>query len=859
VTRRTTDPRLAELIQELRIDDSVLQQRLAYVGFGDEDARCLAGIVLPAGAAGFLDGFYSHLQAFDEPAALLGGDNGVERLKQVQSAYFSRLFSGRYDLDYMADRLRVGMVHQRVGLAPGWYLGAYASYLCALLPSLERACGDDGARFLAVTQALVKLIFFDVGVALEAYFVEEKKALLQARRQAEVTFLSAPMSLAVLDPRLHVMRANPAFLRLVGCPAEQVLQEPLLSLLRAESLADNATAALASDAAPRNWSTRVSRPRIDVSGGASELNASITCVHVPFQDGSGVLLIIEDLSEQARLQQSLRESEETLLRAQGVAGIGSWRLDLTHGDLRWTPETYRIFGRPADQGIDYPTFLACVHPDDRERVDHAWQAALAGSHYHVEHRVVSGGVERWVEGRAEVFRDRTGQPRIAVGTVQDITERKFAAQRIEQLAFYDALTGLPNRVLFMERVQQALVAAERQSQRVALLYLDIDRFKEINDAEGHKAGDRVLTEVARRLHAVVGPQALAARLSSDEFGVLLTEDDEAGTKRLMSAIHRALATKTRQYAEAVPAAIGVAYYPDDAATAQDLLAHAEIAMRQAKARGTKHYFYKKQHGESQRRRYALARALERALAAGELGLHYQPQVSVHDGRLSGVEALARWHDPQRGWISPAEFIPVAESHGLIREVGRLALREAAAQAAAWRAAGTPLPGRIAVNVSARQFDNGGFFEDTLAVVREAGATPADIELEITETGLMRDPQHAVDLTRALAGAGFTIAVDDFGTGYSSLVQLKRLPVGKLKIDMSLVRDMLTDKSDHAIVETIVAMGRSLGIATVAEGVESTGQAEALCQIGCSYVQGYLFSRPLSADDFEQQWLGARTD
>jgi EAL domain-containing protein (putative c-di-GMP-specific phosphodiesterase class I) len=258
-----------------------------------------------------------------------------------------------------------------------------------------------------------------------------------------------------------------------------------------------------------------------------------------------------------------------------------------------------------------------------------------------------------------------------------------------------------------------------------------------------------------------------------------------------------------------------------------LLIHAEIAMHQAKALGAKHYFYKKQLGEAQRRRYALARALEHALTADQLTLHYQPQVTAHDGRLAGVEALARWRDPQRGWISPAEFIPVAESYGLVGELGRVVLHKAATQVAAWRAAGAPLAGRVAVNVSARQLEDADFYEDTLAIVRDAGATPADIELELTETALMRDPQQAVELTRALAGAGFALAVDDFGTGYSSLVQLKRLPVGKLKIDMSLVRDMLTDRSDHAIVEAIVAMGRSLGVATVAEGAESAEQVAEL--------------------------------
>jgi diguanylate cyclase (GGDEF)-like protein/PAS domain S-box-containing protein len=844
---RPVDPRLAELIRELGLNEAALQQRLAYVAFGAEDAQRLADIDLPAGARGFLDGFYRHLRQFATPNALLGSEADIDRLKQVQGAYFERLFSGRYDLDYLADRLRVGLTHQRIGLAPDWYLGAYATYLCQLLPHLERACGADSARLLSLVQALIKLVFFDVGVALEAYFAAEKAALVRAHQQTDVIFESTPAALALLDAQLRLVRVNGAFLQLIGQPAEAVLVRPLAALLDVEPVTQGLQAALAGDQVHE-----LGNLTLDIGGRTCAV--AVTCVPVPVEDAHGVLLIVRDLTELDRLQQSLQENEDTLLRAQTVAGIGSWRLDLDSNELRWTPETYRIFGLPVGQAVDYRSFLASIHPDDRERVHHAWHAALAGAGYVIEHRVMVGNAERWVEERAELHCDAQGRPRGAVGTVQDITERKFAAQRIEHLAFYDALTGLPNRVSFMERLQQALTTAPDGAHRLALLYLDLDNFKEVNDAEGHQAGDRVLVEVARRLHAIVGERAMVARLASDEFAVLLPESDEAGTRQLISAIHHGLAMASRYHAEALHASMGVAFFPDDADSAQELLARAEIAMYQAKSRGARHAFYHRQHGESQRRRYTLARALGRAIKHDRLSLVYQPLVTTHDGRLAGVEALLRWHDPEQGWISPAEFIPVAETHGLIRPIGQWALRQASAQAAAWRADGTPLPGCIAVNVSARQLDDAGFFDEALALVREAGATPADIELEVTESGLMRDPHAAGKLTRALTGAGFSIAVDDFGTGYSSLAQLKRLPVGKLKIDMSLVRDMLVDKSDYAIVSAVVAMGRSLGIATVAEGVEAAEQVDALRHLGCTYIQGYHFSRPLTADDLQRQWL-----
>lgn len=845
---RPADSQLAELVRELGLDEQVLRERLAYVAFDADDARRLAGLALPAGSADFLDAFYDHLRRFAAPGALLGDAAAIEHLKQVQGAYFERLFSGRYDLEYLTDRLRVGLAHQRIGLAPDWYLGAYATYLCQLLPHLEQACGGDGTRLLAVIQALIKLVFFDIGVALEAYFFEEKSALDGAHRQAQITFDAAPMGLAVLDQHLRVARANPAFLELLGRPAEQALDRPLRSLLDAEPLAECLAAALAGQDTVERLRLRARRPDL------SDLSVAVSCAHIPSDDGGSVLLVVEDLSEQERLQQSLLDSEETLLRAQAVAAIGSWRFDLDSGSLTFSPEACRIAGLPTGSTVDFDGFRERIHPDDRDWFDQAWEAARSGAPYHLEHRLQIGGTERWVEARSEARRDRNGRPVQLVGTIQDITERKFAARRIEQLAFFDPLTGLPNRVSFMDRLQRALTAAANAGRRLALVYLDLDNFKDVNDAEGHRAGDRVLVEVARRLHAIAGDQAIVARLASDEFAVLLQENDETDTRRLVSAIHRGLAMRSRYHADALHATLGVAFSPHDTNDAEHLLVCAEIAMLQAKSRGVRHACYHRRHGESQRRRYALARGLERALADDRLSLVYQPQVAAHDGRLAGVEALLRWYDPDRGWISPAEFIPVAETHGLIRRIGQFALSQASAQAAAWRAAGTPLPGRIAVNVSARQLDDVDFFEDALARVRETGATPADIELELTETGLMRDPQYAIEMTRALAGAGFTIAVDDFGNGYSSLVQLKRLPIGKLKIDMSLVRDMLTNRSDHAIVSTVIAMGRSLGVATVAEGVESAEQAAALRELGCSYIQGYHFSRPLTADDLQRQWL-----
>jgi diguanylate cyclase (GGDEF)-like protein/PAS domain S-box-containing protein len=579
------------------------------------------------------------------------------------------------------------------------------------------------------------------------------------------------------------------------------------------------------------------------------------------EEEARVLMIVEDVTEQTRLEDALHASEADLLRAQAVARIGSWRLDCLSGALVWTPEVFRIFGLPPATPLSYDTFLACVHPDDRELVDSAWRAALAGAPYRVEHRIVAGDMVRWVEERAEIEFDPQHRPLKAVGTVQDITERKTTEARMRQLAFYDSLTGLPNRALFLDRLKQALASAHRHGQRVALLFVDLDRFKEINDTAGHDVGDFVLAAVARRLKNILRQEETLARLSGDEFVVIVPGADQAAAVHIAERIRTALSEPLALtgHVLSLGASIGIAFYPEDGTTAEDLLKHTDIAMYRAKAAGGGYRFYHARMSAELERRLEIARRLEAALTDGRLQLYYQPQVHLATGRLVGAEALARWHDSEWGWVSPAEFIPVAEERGLIGALGDWALAAACRQARCWAQARAGLLGRIAINVAARQLDDDGFLERTLAVVRDSGVTPEVIELELTESGMMADPERAVEVTQALAAAGFALTIDDFGTGYSSLSYLKRFAAGKLKIDMSFVREMLTDRNDYAIVGTIVAMGRSLGLKTLAEGVESAAQAQALQALGCHQAQGYHFGRPEPAEDFARRWLHLCSD
>lgn len=464
-----------------------------------------------------------------------------------------------------------------------------------------------------------------------------------------------------------------------------------------------------------------------------------------------------------------------------------------------------------------------------------------------------------MEERAEIEFGSDGQPRQAVGTVQDITERKLAKTRIEYLAFYDPLTELPNRALFMDRLRHELAAAERRGQRLSLLFLDLDRFKDINDTLGHDAGDRVLVEVARRFRMALREEETLARLSGDEFVVIASDSGEVAT-RIAERIARALATPVvpGSHGFTVSASIGIAIFPEDGRTPEDLLKHADIAMYRAKSGGGGYCFYRAEMSTELVRKLEMAHRLEAALKQGKMHLNYQPQVHLPSGKIIGAEALARWHDAEWGMVSPADFIPIAEERGLIGALGEWALTEACRQVRHWRDLKCPLPGRVAVNVAAKQFEDDDFIDRVLRIAREAVVTPSAIELELTESDMMRDPERAVEVTRALASAGFALSIDDFGTGYSSLAYLKRFPVHKLKIDISFVRDMLNDRNDYSIVSTIIAMGKSMELETLAEGVEHAKQAEALMALGCHLAQGFHFGRPETADDFAGRWLHPAT-
>ncbi len=447
-----------------------------------------------------------------------------------------------------------------------------------------------------------------------------------------------------------------------------------------------------------------------------------------------------------------------------------------------------------------------------------------------------------------------GRPIGRVFSFRDITDKLQAEQRIETLSYTDALTGLPNRRLLADRTEVAMAAARRDGTPFALLFLNLDRFNHINQTLGRVLGDRVLLDVAERIKGCVRGVDTIARLGSDEFVVLAHQADDGGAHatatRLLDALKRPFEQGGMSFT--VTASIGVALHSSDGASLDELLRHADGAMREVKHAGRAGYrFHRSRPGATDTRsrsRMRLDHAMRTALVQGRFRLHFQPQVDLKNGCVVGAEALIRWRDPELGEISPNEFIPVAEESGFIIAIGDWVLKRAVTQAAAWRSVGAGMT--VSVNVSALQFQQPGFVDGVAETLREAGLPPHLLELELTESILILDAKDAMLRLQALAQLGVKLAIDDFGTGYSSLAYLKRFPIGRLKIDRTFVSGLPGEESDAAIVQAIIHMGRALRLQIVAEGVETDAQRAFLERAGCDLYQGFLYAPALDVAAFE---------
>jgi diguanylate cyclase (GGDEF)-like protein/PAS domain S-box-containing protein len=468
------------------------------------------------------------------------------------------------------------------------------------------------------------------------------------------------------------------------------------------------------------------------------------------------------------------------------------------------------------------------------------------------------GVELAVETSAAPIHDRLGGVIGAVMVAHDVTVARELSHKLARLALHDSLTDVPNRTLLSDRLDQALMRADRTGSSVALLYIDLDRFKHINDSLGHAVGDELLRSVAKRLLSCVRSSDTVSRQGGDEFLVLLSDvvqahDAALCAEKIIAALE--LPHRIADHDLRITASVGIATYPDDASDAEKLLRNADFAMYQAKYTGRNNYqFFKPEMNANAIERQSVETDLRRAVARQEFELNYQPKVSLETGAVVGVEALIRWNHPQCGMMLPARFIPIAEESGLILPIGRWVLEAACQQARLWHDSGL-LPISVAVNVSAVELRAKDFLNNVRQILEQSGLEPSCLELELTETFMMQDWKTTAEILRALKALGVKIALDDFGTGYSSLSYMKRFPIDALKIDQSFIRDMTTDSDDASIVSAVIEMGRSLNMRVIAEGIQTRDQLKFLRDRQCPEGQGVYFGSPASAGELTELLSG----
>lgn len=567
----------------------------------------------------------------------------------------------------------------------------------------------------------------------------------------------------------------------------------------------------------------------------------------------GLVGIGQDITERREAELALRDSEERFRSLTDLSSDWYWEQDK---ELRFTG----LNDNNSKSGYSSATVLGKTLEElpNTEIISSAWSdyrttAASRRPFRDLELRHLDRqGEAHYLSLSGLPFFSEDGHFEGYRGIGRDITERKVSEERVQYLATHDSLTGLPNRFMFSELLDLAIESARRYQRKLAVLFIDLDRFKNINDTLGHEAGDLLLKEMANRLNDCLRSSDVVARLGGDEFVILVQDVDEA--ERISTLARKILAVAVKPIVVLgqecrVTTSVGISMYPDDAQDEQSLMKNADIAMYRAKEEGKNNYqFFSSEIKQRTLEKLVLENNLRLALERNEFFLHYQAKRDLKTGSIVGVEALVRWQHPELGVVPPAQFIPLAEETGLIVLIGRWVLKTACAQNVAWQSLGLP-PLCMAVNLSVRQFFDDHLVEDVAQALRESGMKPELLEMEITEGMVMQDAERAIRILTEIKGLGVRLAIDDFGVGYSSLAQIKRFPIDTLKVDGSFIRDIPGNLEDKAITEAIIAMGRTLSLTVVAEGVETEEQETFLRNHSCDQSQGYYFSRPITSNEF----------
>ncbi len=571
------------------------------------------------------------------------------------------------------------------------------------------------------------------------------------------------------------------------------------------------------------------------------------------------LALTHDISERKAVEYALREQEERFRQLTDNIEEVVWLTDIDMGKLLYISPAYQhIWGRNCESLYENPvSWLETIHPQDIDNVRQALAQGKVTGQYDIDFRIIRpDGTIRHIHQKAFPILNEVGELYRIAGTAQDITKRKEQEAHIEYLAYHDSLTALPNRLLTMDRLEQATTQAIRHENVLAVLFLDLDRFKTINDSLGHQSGDLLLQQVGSRLLGVLREEDMIGRFGGDEFLILLSTihspDDAAHVaKKLLDVLSPPFMVTGRQLH--VNASIGISMCPRDAVNTETLVKYADTALYLAKEQGRGVFrFFSPELDDRVHARLQLENDLRSAMDKNQLYLHYQPLMDLASGECIGTEALLRWNHPEIGFISPATFIPVAEETGLILPIGDWVLRTACLQAKKWFEAGKT-NFRMAVNLSRRQLDYAGLATDIRRILDETGCPAHLLELEVTESSAMQSPEQAIVILNSLHEMGICLALDDYGTGYSSLAYLKRFPFDRLKIDRSFIDGIPDDADDMSIVQTTIIMARQLRLSVIAEGVETQAQCDFLKEHKCEEIQGYLFAKPMSAEDVENRF------
>lgn len=834
---------IGRIAKILKIDEGEVQRRLAYLNLSEEERKLLREIsdrMSEEELASLFRSFYDHLLSFPETRKILTKEEGLmERLQKKQAEYFKQLLKANYDLNYALSRLHVGLVHEKVGVDAKYYTGAFSKWIESILPLVQRLAPKE--RLPQTLLALFKAVLLDITFSMDAYYFA--KIIKGGSERYRAILDAVPDAIVVVDLETNgIADANRTAYELLGVSEEELIGKDALWVVPEEIRPVVEKVYRKAVSLPESFSEKI---YLENKRTGEWIPVEVHGRTFEFQGKRFRVGVFRDIRERHRREEEIKRLNQLYDALSGINILVTTTKDKKSlfseavriigekGNFKYAGivdlnggETIAEFGEYSENDT-----IACIKLEEVEGESYVLRVAR---------RTEEAFTEQEVNLLHEIAHD------LSFG----LRRLKFE-ERISHLALYDELTDLPNRNYFLSKLKEYFDRAKAERKELALIIIDIDRFSEINEALGHRLGDELLREVARRLKSVVRESDFLGRIGADEFGVLVySEDARFAVRKLIERIREAFREPVVVDSTnlLITFSYGISVYPHDVEFHMDLMTNAASAVLHAKSYGgNREIFYSAEVKKTTEEKLLLRTELRKALERREFVLYYQPKVNLQTGEVEGAEALIRWR--RNGEIVPPyKFIPLIEKGELIHEVGEWVVKEACRQVAEWKSRGIRIP--LAVNVSPIQVREPAFAQKLVMSIASCSGEYDLIEVEITESAVMEDISKSVDFINTLRSFGIKVYIDDFGTGYSSLAYLKKLPVYALKIDIEFIRDLPEDRDDLEIVKATIVLAKTFGLKTVAEGVETEEQAKLLKELGCDYAQGYYFAKPMPADEFE---------